>query len=135
METLGRVPPPPHVLPGRSRRPPIRAHDSSVPRHGPGGVGCLKQLPKPVFQQVDGLPQGAELPSPDHRHGRVQIKRWGSQYLHGVDGMIPDNKASRQQPDTLAGLNERQLHMHVVDFSRNHWGEAGTLHPIDEACP
>src|SRR5204863_9551115 len=23
--------------------------------------------------------------------------------------------------------------MHVVDFSRNHWGEAGTLHPIDEA--
>jgi hypothetical protein len=25
--------------------------------------------------------------------------------------------------------------MHVVDFSRNHWGEAGTLHPIDEARP
>src|SRR5258708_34264545 len=25
--------------------------------------------------------------------------------------------------------------MHVVDFSRNHWGEAVTLHPIDEACP
>jgi len=25
--------------------------------------------------------------------------------------------------------------MHVVDFSRNHWGEAITLHPIDESCP
>src|SRR5947208_12231766 len=25
--------------------------------------------------------------------------------------------------------------MHVVDFSRNHGGEAGTLHPIDEARP
>jgi hypothetical protein len=25
--------------------------------------------------------------------------------------------------------------MHVVDFSRNHWGEAGTLHLIDEPCP
>jgi hypothetical protein len=25
--------------------------------------------------------------------------------------------------------------MHVVDFSRNHWGEAGTLHPIDEVRP
>ena len=25
--------------------------------------------------------------------------------------------------------------MHVVDFSRNHWGEAGTLHPSDEARP
>jgi hypothetical protein len=78
-----------------------------VPRHGLRGVGCLKQLPKPVFQQFDGLPQGAELPSPDHRDGRVQVKRWGTQYFHGVDGMIPDNKASRQQPDTITGLNER----------------------------
>jgi hypothetical protein len=25
--------------------------------------------------------------------------------------------------------------MHVVDFSRNYWGEAGTLHLIDEPCP
>src|SRR5262249_14723323 len=25
--------------------------------------------------------------------------------------------------------------MHVVDFSRNQGGEAGTLHPIDEAGP
>ena len=25
--------------------------------------------------------------------------------------------------------------MHVVDFGRNHGGEAVTLHPIDEACP
>ena len=25
--------------------------------------------------------------------------------------------------------------MHVVDFSRNHWSEAVTFHPIDEACP
>ena len=35
----------------------------------------------------------------------------------------------------MTGLNERQLHLHVVDFSRNHGGEAGTLHPIDEARP
>ena len=35
---------------GRSRRPPIRGHASSVPRHGFRGVGCLKQLPKPVCQ-------------------------------------------------------------------------------------
>ena len=25
--------------------------------------------------------------------------------------------------------------MHVVDFSRNHWGEAVTFHPIEESCP
>jgi hypothetical protein len=25
--------------------------------------------------------------------------------------------------------------MHVVDFSRNHGGEAGTAHLIDEVCP
>jgi len=88
-----------------------------------------------VFQQFDGLPQGAKLSSPDYRDRRVQDKRWGTQYLHGVDRMIPNNEASRQQPDTIAGLNERQLQMHVVDFSRNHWGEAGTLHPIEEVCP
>jgi hypothetical protein len=35
---------------GRPRRPPIRRHTSAVPRHGLRGVGCLKQLPKPVFQ-------------------------------------------------------------------------------------
>ena len=44
--------------------PPIRGHTSSAPRHGLRGVGCLKQLPKPVFQQFDGLPQGAELSNP-----------------------------------------------------------------------
>jgi hypothetical protein len=92
---------------GRSRRPPIRRHTSSVPRHGLRGVGCLKQLPKPVFQQFDGLPQGAELPNPDYRDGPVQVKRWGTQYFHGIDRMIPGNKASRQQPDTITGLNER----------------------------
>jgi hypothetical protein len=79
---------------GRSRRPPIRGHTSSVPRHGLRGVGGLKQLPKPVCQQFDGLPQGAELPNPDYRDGSVQVKRWGTQYLHGIDGMIPGNKAS-----------------------------------------
>src|ERR1700751_6129636 len=25
--------------------------------------------------------------------------------------------------------------MHVVDFSRTHWGEAVTFHPIEESCP
>ena len=102
----------------RSRLPPIRGGTSSVSRHGPRGVGCFKQLPKPVFQQFDGLPQGAELPNPDYRDGPVQVKQWGTQYFHGIDRMIPGNKASRQQPDTITGLNERQLHMHVVDFSR-----------------
>jgi hypothetical protein len=56
---------------GPSRRPPIRGHTSSVPRHGLRGAGCLKQLPKPVFQLFDGLPQGAELPNPDYRDGSV----------------------------------------------------------------
>ena len=79
---------------GRSRRPPIRGHTSSVPRHGLRGVGCLKQLPKPVCQQFDGLPQGAELPNPDYRDGSVQVKRWGTQDFHGIDRMIPGNKAS-----------------------------------------
>jgi hypothetical protein len=70
---------------GRSRRPPIHGHASSVPRHGLSGVGFLKQLPKPVFQQFDGLPQGAELRNPDYRDGSVQVKRWGMQYFHGMD--------------------------------------------------
>ena len=90
-----------------SRLPPIRGHTSSVFRHGLRGVGCLKQLPKPVFQQFDGLRQGAKLPSPDDRDGRVQVKRWRPQYFHGIDRMIPGNEASRQQPDTITGLNER----------------------------
>ena len=79
---------------GRSRRPPIRGHTSSVPRHGLRGVGRLKQLPKPMCQQFDGLPQGAELPNPDYRDGSVQVKRRGTQYFHGIDRVIPGNKAS-----------------------------------------
>jgi GNAT superfamily N-acetyltransferase len=79
---------------GRPRRPPIRGHTSSAPRHGLRGVGCLKQLPKPVFQQFDGFPQGAELPNPDYRDGPVHVKRWRTQYFHGIDRMIPGNKAS-----------------------------------------
>jgi hypothetical protein len=65
-----------------------------VPRHGLRGVGGLKQLPKPVCQQFDGLPQCAELPNPDYRDGSVQVKRWRMQYFHGIDGTIPGNKAS-----------------------------------------
>ena len=49
--------------------------------------------------------------------------------------IVPGNKASWQQPDSISRLNERQLQMHVVDFSRNHGGEAGTLHLIDKVCP
>ena|SRR5213080_4332625 len=79
---------------GRSRHSPIRGHNSSVSRDGLLGVGSLKQLPKPVCQQSDGLPQGAELPNPDYRDGSVQVKRWGTQYFHGIDRMIPGNKAS-----------------------------------------
>src|SRR5579863_7366351 len=120
---------------GWSCRPPIRGCTPSDSRYGSPGLGCLKQLPKPMFQQFDSLPQGAELRNPDYCDGRVQVKRWGMHDFHGVDRTIPGYKASRQQPDTITGLNERQLQMHVVDFSRNHWSEAGALHPIDEACP
>jgi len=35
----------------------------------------------------------------------------------------------------MTGLDERELHLDVVDFSRDHGGEAGTLHPIEEARP
>lgn len=91
----------------RSGRPPIRGQTSSVSRHGLRGVGCLKQLPKPVFQQLYGLPQSTKLPSPDYRDRRVQLKRRGTQYFHRVDRVIPGNKTSRQQPDTITALNER----------------------------
>src|SRR5580704_14962176 len=76
------------------RAAPIHGRTSAVPLHGLRGVGGLKQLPKPVRQQFDGLPQGAELSNPDYRDGSVQIKRRGTQYFHGIDGMIPGNKAS-----------------------------------------
>ena len=79
---------------GRSRRPPIRGPTSPVPRHGLLGVGSLKQLPKPVCQQFDGLPKGAELRNPDYRDGSVQVKRRGMQYFHRIDRTIPGNKAS-----------------------------------------
>src|SRR5947209_18088395 len=79
---------------GRSRLPPIRGYTPSAPRHGLLGVGSIKQLPKPVFQHYDGLRQGAELPNLDHCDGSVQVKRWGTQYFHGIDRMIPGNKAS-----------------------------------------
>src|SRR5437762_10096260 len=78
----------------RSRLPPIRGYTPSAPRHGLLGVGSIKQLPKPVCQQFEGLPQSAELPNPDYRDGSVQVKRWGTQYFHGIDRMIPGNKAS-----------------------------------------
>jgi len=82
------------TLLGPSRRAPIRGHTSEVPRHGLRGVRCLKQLPKPVCQLFDGLPQGAELPNLDYRDGSVQVKRWGTQYFYGIDRIIPGNKAS-----------------------------------------
>ena len=79
---------------GRSRLPPIRGHTPSAPLYELRCVGSLKQLPKRVCQKFDGLPQGAELPNPDYRDGSVQVKRWGTQYFHGIDRMIPGNKAS-----------------------------------------
>jgi hypothetical protein len=36
------------------------------------------QLPKPVFQQLDGLPQGTKLPRPDYCDGRAQFNRCGT---------------------------------------------------------
>src|SRR5438552_4388774 len=90
------------ALLGPSRRPPLRGHTPAVPRYGLPCVGCLKQLPNAVFQQSDGLLQGAELSDPHDRDGRVQVKRWGTQYFHGIDRVTPDNKASRQQPDSIS---------------------------------
>src|SRR4029077_20894487 len=66
----------------------------SAPPHGLRGGRLLEQLPKPVFQQFDGLLQGAELSNPDYRDGSAQVKRWGTQYFHAIDGTIPGNKAS-----------------------------------------
>jgi hypothetical protein len=59
-----------------------------------------------VCQQFDGLPQRAELRNSDYRDGSVQVNRWGTQYFHGIDGMIPGNKASGQQTETIPRLNE-----------------------------
>jgi len=81
-------------LPGRSRRPPLRGHTPAAPRYGLPCVGSLKQLPNAMFQQSDGALQGAELSNPDYRDGSVQVKRWGTQYFHAIDGTIPGNKAS-----------------------------------------
>ena len=120
---------------GRSRLPPIRGHTPSAPRYGLPCVGCLKQMPNAVFQQSDGPLQGAELSNPHYRDGHVQLKRWGAQHFNLVERIVPGNKSRWQQPDSISCLNERQLKMHVVDFSSNHGGEAGALHPIDEVCP
>src|SRR5207244_10484814 len=87
---------------GPSRRPPLRGHTLAAPRYGLPCGGRLKQLPNAVFQQSDGLLQGAELSNPHYRDGRVQVKRWRTQYFHGIDRVIPDNKASRQQPDSIS---------------------------------
>src|SRR5437764_5852782 len=120
---------------GRSRLPPIRGYTPSAPRYGLPCVGCLKQMPNAMFQQSDGPLQGAELSNPHYRDGHVQIKRWRAQHFNLVDGNCPGNKASWQQPDSISRLNKLQLQMHVVDFSRNHRGEAGTVHLINKVCP
>ena len=75
-------------LPGPARRPPSRGDTSAVPRHGLRGVGCLQQSPKPLFQQFDGFPQGAQLPGPHYCDARAQVERCGTQYSHGVDRTI-----------------------------------------------
>jgi hypothetical protein len=49
--------------------------------------------------------------------------------------VVPRNEARRQQPDAISRLNERELQMHVVDFSGDHRGETGTLQMIRETCP
>jgi len=92
-------------------------------------------MPNAMFQQSDGPLQGAELSNPHYRDGHVQLKRWGAQHFNLVERIVPGNKSRWQQPDSISCLNERQLKMHVVDFSSNHRVEAGTLHPIDEVCP
>jgi hypothetical protein len=61
-------------LPARSRLPLIRGHTPSAPRYGLRGVGCLKQIPNAVFQQLDGPLQSAELSNPHYCDGQVQLK-------------------------------------------------------------
>jgi hypothetical protein len=119
----------------RSRLPPIRWHAPSAPRYVLLCVGSLKQIPNAVFQQFDSPLQGADLSNPHYRDRHVQVKGWGTQHLNLVERSAHCDKACRQQPESISCLNEGQLQMHVVDFSRNHGGEAGTAHLIDEACP
>src|SRR5438067_2273905 len=88
-------------------------------------------MPNAMFQKSDGPLQGAELSNPHYRDGHVQLKRWGAQHFDFIERIVPGNKSRWQQPDSISCLNERQLKMHVVDFSSNHGGEAGALHPID----
>jgi hypothetical protein len=57
------------------------------------------------------------------------------QHFNRVERIVTGNKTRWQQPDSISSLNERQLQMHVVDFSRNHGGKACTAHLIDEVCP
>jgi len=71
----------------------MRGHTSAVPRHGLRVFGCLEQLPQPECQQFDRLLQSAELTNTDDSDGSVQVKRWGAQDFHGIEGMIPGNKA------------------------------------------
>src|SRR5262249_8758078 len=113
----------------------IAVQTPSAPRYGLPCVGCLKQMPNASFQQSDGPVQGAELSNSHKCDGHVQFKGWGAQHLNRVERFVQSDKARRQQPESISRLNERQLKMHVVDFSSNHGGEAGTLHPIDEFCP
>src|SRR5690242_18526969 len=118
-----------------SRLPPIHRRTPSAPRYRLPCFGCLKQMPNPLFQQFDGLLQGAELSNAHYGDRHAQLKRWGAQHFNLVERIVPGNKSRWQQPESISCLNERQLKMHVVYFSSNHRGEAGTLHPIDEVCP
>jgi len=70
---------------GRSRHPPLRGYNSLVHRHGLSCGGCLKQVPNPCANCSTAFPKATELPNPDYRDGSVQVKRWGTQYFHGID--------------------------------------------------
>ncbi len=103
-----------------SRLPPIRGYTPSAPRYRLPCLGCLKHMTNAVFQQFDGPLQGAELSNPHHRDGHVQVEMMGDATLQPCREIVPGNKARWQQADSISGLNERQLQMHVVDFGRNH---------------
>src|SRR5215831_8275223 len=102
----------------RSRLPTFRGYAHSAPRYGLLGAGCLKQMPNAVFQQFDSPLQSAELSNPHDCDGQVQLNGGGAQHFNRVERAAA-NKARRKQPESTSCLTERQLEMHVVDFSRN----------------
>jgi len=48
----------------------------------------------PFANSSTAFPKAPSCPTRTNRDGSVQVKRWGTQYFHGIGRMIPSNKAS-----------------------------------------